>query len=109
MLDKFFTLAFIWAYSLRAQYSRLGWNSAQNYILGSLAGQVYNSFNIYKIISEAYSPITLLNTLRERVTPVPDNLIVAKKDNLTANNEDNVNKIFYNYLHYFEKHKFIGK
>ena len=51
MLEKQFVMyAFIWAYSLRAQYYNLGWQSAQNYILGN---DVKNSFNIYKMISEA--------------------------------------------------------
>ena len=45
MLEKQFVVyAFIWAYSLRAQYYNLGWQSAQNYIFGNGAK---NSFNIY--------------------------------------------------------------
>ena len=32
MLDRFIMFAFVWAYSHRAQYENLGWQSAQNYI-----------------------------------------------------------------------------
>lgn len=32
--EQFVVYAFIWAYSLRAQFERLGWSSAKNYIMG---------------------------------------------------------------------------
>ena len=92
--------AFIWAYSLRAQYYNLGWQSAQNYILG--AG-VKNSFNIYKMITEADSPITLLSSLSDKLSPLPMKLIVAQKENI----DDEVNGVYQNYLHYFKVNKFI--
>ena len=101
MLDQFVVFAFVWAYSLRAQYYNLGWLSAQNYIMGN---DVINSFNIYKIITDADSPVTLLSALSDRVNPLPNNCIVAKKDNVDESDQD---KIFQNYLHYFKINKFL--
>lgn len=95
MLDQFVVFAFVWAYSLRAQYSNLGWLSAQNFIMGN---DKTNSFNIYKIITEADSPVSLLSTLSDRVNPLPFDDIKAKKDNV---GEDE------NYLSYFDKYKFL--
>jgi len=101
MLEKQFVMyAFIWAYSLRAQYYNLGWQSAQNYILG--AG-VKNSFNIYKMITEADSPIALLSSLSDKLSPLPMKLILAQKENI----DDEVNGVYQNYLHYFKVNKFI--
>lgn len=100
MLDQFVVFAFIWAYSLRAQYYNVGWQTAQNYIMGN---GVINSFNIYKIISEADSPVNLLSMLSDRIIPIPQVRIVAKKDDWDQTNEDG---IFQNYLHFFKVHKF---
>jgi len=101
MLDQFVVFAFVWAYSLRAQYFNVGWQSAQNYIMGN---DVKNSFNIYKIITEADSPVSLLSTLSEKVEQLPNIYIVAKKDNVHEQDEDN---IYQNYLHYFKTYKFL--
>jgi len=101
MLDQFVVFAFIWAYSLRAQYYNLGWLSAQNYIMGN---DLTNSFNIYKIITEADSPVSLLSALSDRVNPLPFDKIVAKKDNVDETDENN---IYQNYLHYFKTNKFM--
>jgi len=103
MLEQFVVFAFIWAYSLRAQYFNLGWQSAQNYIMGNQEKK--NSFNIYKIINEADSPVSLLSVLSDRINPIPDNSIVDKRDNLDEQDED---CIFQNYLHFFKANKFIG-
>lgn len=101
MLEKQFVVyAFIWAYSLRAQYYNLGWQSAQNYIFGNGAK---NSFNIYKMITEADSPVSLLSSLSDKLSPLPIHLIVANKDNL----DNEIDGIYQNYLHYFKKHNFI--
>ncbi len=101
MLEKQFVMyAFIWAYSLRAQYYNLGWQSAQNYILGNY---VKNSFNIYKMITEADSPITLLSSLSDKLSPLPLRNIVAKKDDL----DKEANGVYQNYLYYFKLNKFI--
>jgi hypothetical protein len=101
MLEKQFVVyAFIWAYSLRAQYYNLGWQSAQNYILGN---DVKNSFNIYKMITEADSPVVLLSSLSDKLSPIPMRNIVAKVDDM-----EKVEKgVFQNYLYYFKVNKFI--
>lgn len=101
MLDQFVVFAFVWAYSLRAQYYNVGWMSAQNYIMGN---DVTNSFNIYKIITEADSPVSLLSTLSDNVNPLSTGDVVAKKDNVDDQNEDG---IYQNYLHYFKINKFL--
>jgi hypothetical protein len=101
MLDQFVVFAFVWAYSLRAQYYNVGWLSAQNYIMGN---DVTNSFNIYKIITETDSPVSLLSALSDRVNPLPIGYIVAKKDNVDDQDED---RVYQNYLHYFKTYKFM--
>ena len=102
MLEKQFVVyAFIWAYSLRAQYYNLGWQSAQNYIIGN--DVIKNSFNIYKMITEADSPVSLLSSLSDKLSPIPINSIVANKDNL----DEKINDIYQNYLHFFKEYKFI--
>lgn len=101
MLDQFVLFAFIWAYSLRAQYYNVGWLAAQNFIMGN---DVMNSFNIYKIITESDSPISLLSALSDRVNPIPVGLIVAKMDNVEEQDED---EVYQNYLHYFKVNKFM--
>lgn len=101
MLDQFVVFAFVWAYSLRAQYYNLGWLSAQNYIMGY---DFTNSFNIYKTITEADSPVSLLSTLSNNVNPLPISNIKAKNDNVDEKDEDN---IYQNYLHWFKKYKFM--
>ncbi|MHB8091109.1 MAG: DUF262 domain-containing protein [Syntrophales bacterium] len=101
MLNQFVVFAFVWAYSLRAQYTNLGWQSAQNYIMGN---DVTNSFNIYKIIIEADSPVSLLSALSDRVNPLLIKDIEAKKDNVDLQGEDG---IYQNYLHYFKENKFM--
>ena len=102
MLDQFVVFAFIWAYSLRAQYYNVGWLTAQNYILRK--GDVRNSFNIYSVITEADTPATLLGVLSGEVNPLPENDIVAKMDGLEEQDDDGV---YQNYLYYFKKHKFM--
>ena len=101
MLDQFVVFAFVWAYSLRAQYYNVGWLSAQNYIMGN---DVTNSFNIYKIITEADSPVSLLSALSDRVNLLSIVSIVAKKDNVDEQDEVG---IYQNYLHYFKTSKFL--
>lgn len=101
MLEKQFVVyAFIWAYSLRAQYYNLGWQSAQNYILGN---NIINSFNIYKIITEADSPTALLSTLSDKLSPIPTKDILAKQENM----DKAINGVYQNYLHYFKINKYI--
>ena len=101
MLAQFVVFSFVWAYSLRAQYANLGWLSAQNYIIGST--EVINSFNIYKVIIEADSPILLLSTLSDIVNPLPIASIEANKDDV----DDLKDGIYQNYLYYFKTYKFM--
>lgn len=100
MLEQFIVFAFIWAYSLRAQYYNLGWLSAQNYIMGN---DLTNSFNIYRTITDADSPIFLLSILSDKINVLRDKSIVAKKDNI----EEEIDKIKQNYLYYFQLNNFL--
>jgi hypothetical protein len=101
MLDQFVVLAFVWSYSLLAQYSRLGWSSAQNFIMG--IGDVTNSFNMYKTITESDTPVSLLSMLSDRIYPLPTESIRAKRDNVDEDKEG----VYLNYLHYFKENKFM--
>jgi hypothetical protein len=103
MLDQFLIFAFIWAYSLRAQYYNLGWLSAQNYIMGN---DVINSFNIYKVITEADSPVSLLSALSDRVNPLPYSEIAnpKMKNNIDEQYDEDV---YQNYIHWFKVNKFM--
>ena len=103
MLNQFLVFAFIWAYSLRAQYTNLGWLSAQNYIMGN--NEVRNSFNIYKVITEADSPISLLSVLSDKVTPL-SNSEIADNQRKSLNGKDE-NDIYQNYLYWFKMNKFM--
>jgi len=102
MLDQFVVFAFVWAYSLRAQYHNLGWQSAQNYIM---VNGIINSFNIYKIITEADSPVSLLSELSDRVNPLPWNRVAAKITNIDDMQSEG--RIYHNYLHYFKTNNFL--
>ena len=109
MLDQFVVLAFIWAYSLRAQYYNLGWPAAQNYILEN--NDVYNSFNIYKAIAGADSPVALFGELADRIATLPmrkggKEIIKSNqsKDDIDAKNPDGV---YQNYLGIFKQYNFI--
>ena len=70
LFEQFVSFAFIWAYSLRAQYSHLGWLSAQNYVLERSERNVINSLNIYKIIADSDTPISLLSILADKLNPL---------------------------------------
>lgn len=105
LFEQFLVLDFVWAYSLRAQYYSLGWASAQKYIMGR--SDAINSFNLYKCISEAASPTTLLSDLADRIKPLlkgrlARNLNTENIDALEKNRSD----IYSNYLHYFKTHNF---
>lgn len=105
LLDQFVVFAFIWAYSLRAQYTNLGWMSAQNYIMGNPG--IVNSFNIFKVITEADSPSSLLSTLSDKILPLSWDRISKEKDF----NEDLIElkngKVYVFYLYYFRQYKFL--
>ena len=106
MFDRFVIYAFIWAYSLRAQYYRLSWQSAQNYILTEGARDITNSLNIYKFICRSDSASALLGALADKIHPVP----VSK---LSQDREKDIDKencgIFCNYLHFFDIYDLLDK
>lgn len=62
LFEQFVVYAFVWAYSLRAQYTNLGWLSAQNFIMETNEN-LKNSFNMYKLIARQDTPTTLLSVL----------------------------------------------
>lgn len=107
LFEHFLVLAFIWAYSLRAQYYSLGWTSAQKYIMGN--PDVINSFNLYKSISEAPSPTVLLSELADKIKPLSSGRLAsnAKVDNIDEMEKDGGGVYSY-YLHYFKKHNFYA-
>ncbi len=75
MFEQFVVYAFIWAYSLRAQYANLGWLSAQNYIMGWSDKDVLNSFNMYRIVAKHDTPTSLLSDLSDKLTPLSVSVI----------------------------------
>lgn len=102
-LEQFIVFVFIWAYSMRAQYRNVGWQVAQNYIMGTMGKDgVVNGFNIYKVISESESPSALLSKMTDMTAPLETSKIMANI------NEVNVDKdgVYQNYLHFFIYHKF---
>ena len=108
LFEQFVTYAFIWAYSLRAQYSHLGWQSAQNYVLEKCDRNIINSLNIYKLIADSDTPISLLSLLADKLNPLSyDDIydrVYEEIDNGTVDEmEDGV---FKNYLHFFKANTF---
>lgn len=103
MLEQFVIYAFIWAYSMRAQYSNVGWRVAQNYILGTPGSKkISNAINLYKLIADSDSPNSLLTMLANKIGSLDDSKIVADKTDW----EKEENGVRINYLFYFNKHKF---
>ncbi len=103
-LDQFVVFAFVWAYSMRAQYRNVGWLVAQNYVMGTTSKDgIVNGFNIYKVISESDSPSALLSKLADMTMPIKASAIKASMDGIDDKDSENV---FQNYLYYFKKHKF---
>lgn len=105
LLDQFVVFAFIWAYSLRAQYTNLGWLSAQNYIMGN--PEMVNSFNIFKVITEADSPNSLLSTLSDKILPLSWEQIAKEKDFKEELIEKKEGKTYVFYLYYSRKYQFL--
>ncbi len=112
LFEQFVINAFIWAYSLRAQYQHLGWNSAQNYILGTSGRDVINSFNIYKLITDTDSPVSLLSSLADELSPLPDSTIGDRIykgiENKTLDNKDEAG-IYTNYFHFFKVNNYYSE
>ncbi len=104
IFEQFVVFGFVWAYSLRAQYTNLGWQSAQNYIMGN--EELINAFNIYKAIIEADSPVSLLSTLSDKVNPLKKLEIKAKIDNIVTPQKGEIAE---NYLSHFKKNNFLSE
>ena len=117
MFDEFLKLAFVWAYSLRAQYVNLGWWQAQNYVASDAVGRKSpkkNAFNMYKAIVESDSPRSLLGALSERLQILrPDDVLEGSKGkNSRARNGWNVDGqdddgVYLDYLHFFKEFRFL--
>ena len=114
MFDEFVKYAFIWAYSLRAQYVNLGWWQAQNYIMGTAVkgDRKKNSFNIYKVIIESDTPRLLLASLSERMWLLSwSDIKEGSKGKKSRNREgwridDCDDGVYRDYLYFFEKYGF---
>ncbi|MDO4800962.1 MAG: DUF262 domain-containing protein, partial [Prevotellaceae bacterium] len=109
LFEQFVTFAFIWAYSLRAQYYHLGWQSAQNYILER--SDKVNSLNIYKLIADSDNQISLLSLLSDKLNPlsyddINDNVYQGIDNNTLDDSNDGV---YVNYLHFFKSNQFYIK
>ena len=116
MFEEFVKLAFVWAYSLRAQYVNLGWWQAQNYVMGDAAGAKSpkkNSFNMYKAVVESDSPRVLLGALSERMQVLSPNDILegSKGKHSRAQNGWNIDRqegdVYLDYLHFFKEYRFL--
>ena len=103
MLDRFVIQAFAWAYSLRAQYYNLGWQSAQNYVLGRT--NLVNSFNMFKLIAESVSPVELFAVLAEEIQPLSEKNI--KRHTKWVRQARDENDPVRDYLDHFLDYKFV--
>ena len=109
LFEQFVTFAFIWAYSLRAQYSHLGWQSAQNYVLEKSNG-IINSLNIYKLITDSDTPITLLSTLADKLNPLSNiNIYDRAYQKVDVTTIDNQKGEYKYYLQFFKKNHFYNE
>ena len=109
LFEQFVTYAFIWAYSLRAQYYHLGWQSAQNYVLDDKCGKI-NSLNIYKTIADSDTPVSLLSMLADKLSPlsyddINDNVYQGIDDG-TFDKDKDEEGVYKNYLHFFKVNTF---
>lgn len=101
-------MAFVWAYSLRAQYTNLGWLSAQNYILGQgLRTDIINSMNIYRCISQADSPTSLLSILADKLRPLSMSKIPVNAEEKDLDRDVDDDGVYKHYLHYFKENNFL--
>jgi hypothetical protein len=102
LLEQFVVFAFVWSYSLRAQYTNLGWQSAQNYVL-ELDNKLINSFNIYKEITDSDAPLKLFSILSERISPIERSKLKSNQDSIDLIEGETPQ----NFLYYFNKNKFL--
>lgn len=109
LFEQFVVYAFVWAYSLRAQYTNLGWLSAQNFIMETNEN-LKNSFNMYKLIARQDTPTTLLSVLADKLIPLSySDLKDGKKNGRT--NAENLDEhdgdgVYLNYLYFFKVNRF---
>lgn len=104
--EQFVVFAFIWAYSLRAQYTNLGWFSAQNYILGN--SDKKNAFNIYQLIVSHDTPTSLLSSLADKLCTLSSKDIHDRRtlqDNEVVLGKKN-NDMYCSYLSFFNDYGF---
>ena len=109
MFDQYVIYAFIWAYSLRIQYDNLGWLSAQNYILENRR-DVINSLNIYKLISDSDTPLSLLSSMADKLRPIPKNNINTNQTKVIDENKLDVKDdegVYTNYIHFFNQFNYL--
>ena len=109
--EQFVIYAFIWAYSLRAQYRNLGWLSAQNYIMGeSNKFGIINGFNMYKLIARQDSPASLLSTLADNLCTLSIGDIndrrVLESTSTGRKIDEEEDGIHCNYLFFFKENGF---
>ena len=106
LFEQFVIFAFIWAYSLRAQYHHLGWQSAQNYVLGK--SDKINSLNIYKVIVDTDTPISLLSIMADKLSPLQSSVIndgvYDGMDRETLTSKEN--GVYKYYLYFFKENKY---
>jgi hypothetical protein len=98
---------------MRAQYKNVGWNTAQNYIMGTpTKTKIINAFNIFKLIIDSESPNNLITRLSEKLKPLEKKTIpnLNKNNDMDIDKTDNKNnKIIYtNYLHYFKENHYLN-
>ena len=104
LLDQFVDFAFIWAYSMRAQFKNVGWLVAQNFIMNTTKkDNVVNSFNIFKEIADSDSPRALINRLSDLIVPLDNSKIQADTSDVGVKDEDGV---YTNYLTFFVDKKY---
>lgn len=102
-LEQFIVFSFIWAYSMRAQYKNVGWQVAQNYVMGTASKDgVVNGFNIYKVIAESDCPSNLISRLSDKIVPIE----TSKIRKVPGNVEEQDNGVFTQYLYYFFRYHF---
>ena len=111
LFQQFVLYTFIWAYSLRAQYYHLGWLSAQNYILGRGGKGNVNSLNMYKLIADSDTPVSLLSLLADKLRPLSDgNLSKNVVKGIAEGTVDHIEGgIYTNYFHFFKANTFYSK
>ena len=104
LFEEFVKFAFIWAYSMRAQYTNVGWLVAQNFITENVKNKE-NSFNIYKKIAYSDSPRALISKLSDDLVPLDISKIKANKDNINKKYDNDM--IVENYLVFFKNYNFL--